>query len=321
MKRFCIFILILLTVSACGGCGNEVTGETSKDGALSETVSETQKAHEFNGNGHFDNLSMRNGQNKMGDTDGPAYCVYSNTGFNGASFDIQLSALKLNLFRRDAGHVNAYIFLGTDVYHPEDGYWINCVDAGLCNSGDGWHVFYNLYSVSDPESTQTWYESGKILPADHDFRLTLDSSSANGHATLTVYDITADKKADGISFELKGAERDGSNTAYLTDFALDYPDDLKKNPSGGDSEDFAEITLYNTDCGIYMNDIRIFGAALYKDGESMPWTSERTCNRGIWPDADIAVIDYACTAVRSCISDTEYIVDLDLNRKADRPAT
>lgn len=322
MRRFCIaIILICVLLTACTDVQNDVSSAdpavSGVGSAVSDVTSTVHKPHEFTGTESFNNLTMRNGEDRMGDGDGPAYCVYSNRGYNGASFDVELSQLELNLSRNDdAGHVNAYIFIGADVYHPEDNYWVNCADAGLCNMGDGWHLFYNLYSVADPDKTLTWYESDKILPSDHDYRLTLDTSSYDGRATLIVYDLTEDKRTDRAGFQLRHAKSDGSNTAFLADFALDYPDDLKKDRSGNDSDDPTEITLYNTDRGIYMKNLRVSGAALLKDGESLDWTAERTQNRGIWPDADITAIDYACTSVRNAISNTEYIVDIDMNRNA-----
>ncbi len=309
-----IFFLCILLCS----CESETIDTFSLSSAetSSASVSETKQPYLFTGTESFSNLTMENGGHKMGDDDGPAYCVYSKLGYNGASIEIELSELELNIYREDLQHVNAYLFLGVDIYDPTDGYWVNCADAGLVYSGnDGWHIFYNLYTCANPQSTNTWYESGKRLRSDHDYRLTMDSSSSDGMATLTVYDLTSDTIADYVTFELQYARKDGSNTAYLTDFALDYPDELKKDTSGNPSENnWIEITLYNTDCGMYMRNIRVKDCTLYQNGEAIDWTVEVTENRGIWPDASIQGIDYPCTIIRSATENMEYIVDLDLNR-------
>ncbi len=321
LKRFflCVFAFLLcLTVAACAQ--NRPRESASESGSSADTSPQESSfvpppKHIFTGTERFDNRTLQNGDNKMSDADGPAYCVYSKKGFQGACMDLQLSDIELNIFKPDGTHVNAYLFLGADVYDAS-GNWVNCADAGLCYSGtDGWHVFYNLYSVADPANTNTWYESKRRLPADCDYRLTFDCAKREGYATLTVFNLTEGKLADRISFELQYAETDGSNTAFLTNFALDYPEELRKDPSGNPSDDWAQVTLYNTDQGIYMRNIGVYNAALIQNGTQIPWTTETTQNRGIWPDASVSEIDYPCTSVHHADGDTAYIVDLDMNRK------
>lgn len=252
----------------------------------------------------------------MGDQDGPAYCVYSKQGYTAVSMVLELSQLDLNIYRQDQPHrhVNAYIFLGADTYDPETGNWMNCADAGLVYSGsNGWHIFYNLFTCADPEQTPTWYESEISLNAEHDYRLSLNVSHRDGRATLSVYDLNIGVTADRISFELYGAKKDGSNVSFLTNFALDYPENLRLDTTGAPSTDWVEITRYNTDQGIYLKNIRVHDCTLYQGETAIAWTTKHTQNRGIWPDADISKLDYPCTTIRNAIENTEYIVDLDLN--------
>lgn len=79
-------------------------------------------------------LTWKNSGDSMGDWDGPAYVVYSKTGYNKASFDIALSKIKINMVRKsDKKWANTYLFLGANLYNKNS--WVNCVDAGLCFSG------------------------------------------------------------------------------------------------------------------------------------------------------------------------------------------
>ncbi|MCH5183726.1 MAG: hypothetical protein J1E00_06085 [Oscillospiraceae bacterium] len=315
----CLSALLLLCLLA--SCGEEEPAEESGSGSASEIISEDKSesasepvSYEYDGEESFSNLTFSNGEGKMGDQDGPAYCVYSTKGVQAASMEIELSQLELQIYREDGAHVNAYIFLGVDVYDPETGYWKNCADAGLVYSGrDGWHVFYNLYSTADPNAS-TWYESDRRLRDDHDYRLVLDSSQRDGRAVLSVIDITSNIRVDRVIFDLQYAKADGSNTAYLTDFALDYPEDTMQGPDGQPSEDWIDITLGNTDRGIYLRNLRVKNCRVTRDGVEYDWTEEQTANRGIWPDASMTGIDYACTRVRNAKENIAYMIDLDMNR-------
>lgn len=318
MKRkilICLSAWISLCLLLAGCTGSEPGGkESSAPESTSEDSSGETVSYEYDGEESFSNLTFSNGSGKMGDQDGPAYCVYSVKGVQAASMEIELSQLELQIYREDGKHVNAYIFLGVDVYDPEDGYWKNCADAGLVYSGaDGWHVFYNLYSSSDPEAS-TWYESDRRLRSDHDYRLVLDSSRKDERAVLSVIDLTTGNRVDHVIFELQYAKADGSNTAYLTDFALDYPEDTRQGPDGNPSEDWIDITLGNTDRGVYMRNLRVKNCRVTRGDEELDWTDELTANRGIWPDASMSGMDYECTKVRNAKENLSYIIDLDMNR-------
>ncbi|HBR30467.1 MAG TPA: hypothetical protein DD733_00130 [Clostridiales bacterium] len=260
------------------------------------------------------NLNYSNGSGKMGDTDGPAYAVYSKKGYNKASVDIKLSQIELNNIRKSDGKfVNAYLFLGIDIF-DDGGNWVNCLDAGLCYSGTegAWHAFYNLYTAS--EGTPTWYESHTLLEYDRDYRLLLDSSLKDGRASLTIFDITENKIADSIEFEAAYSFSDGSNTSYLQNYALDYPDDVKFNTDGKyTDDDFVEITLYNTDENLYLKNICITDAKLYDSNNEITWSEERSQNRSMWPDMNIS-IDYEVVSVWKNSFDSSYTVSLNMNR-------
>lgn len=319
MKRKVLYyvsaLVSLCLLWGCGEGGAVSTGtESSGEESVSRDVSAETVSYVYDGEESFSNLNFSNGEGKMGDADGPAYCVYSTQGVQAASMEIELSKLDLQIYREDGAHVNAYIFLGADVFDPEAGYWKNCADAGLVYSGaDGWHVFYNLYSSSDPEAS-TWYESERRLRNDHDYRLVLDSSQKDGRAVLSVYDITTDVRVERVIFELQYAKADGSNTAYLTDFALDYPENTMQGADGRPSEDFIDITLGNTDRGIYLRNLRVKNCRVTREGVEYDWTNEQTANRGIWPDASMSGIDYECTKVSNAKENISYMIDLDMNR-------
>lgn len=326
MKRKNLFYALSILLTGClllGSCtdgsessrpqeSSESHAEDSTDATSSE---EDTVSYVYDGEESFSNRTLANNGARMGDEDGPAYCVYSTQGVQAASMEIELSQLEVQIYREDKKHVNAYIFLGVDVYNEAGGYWVNCADAGLVYSGsEGWHVFYNIYSVADPENTSTWYESSTRLRNNCDYRLTLDSSQTDGQATLTVYNLTTGRVADHVTFELQYARKDGSNTSYLTDFALDYPENTMQDPDGNPSEDWVAITLGNTDRGMYLRNVRVKNCSLTRDGTSYDWTADQTANRGIWPDASMSAIDYPCTSIRNAKENISYIVDLDMNR-------
>lgn len=262
------------------------------------------------------NLNYDNKKGKMGDTDGPAYVVYSKKGYNKALIDVAISDISINNIRKsDKNWVNAYIFLGMDIYDDE-GNWKNCLDTGFCYSGEdgGWHLFYNLYTT-ETKGARTWFESKKILKSSHDYRLTLDSSSEDGRAEVTIYDLTDNKKADSKKFEAAYALADGSNTAYLQNYALDYPDEVKCDTQGKYSnEDFVEITLYNTDENIYMDNVKVENAVIYDTNGEYDWTEEYTQNRSMWPDKNIN-IDYEVIKVWSESFDNNFTLSFDMNRQ------
>ena len=123
------------------------------------------------------NLTWTNTSTKVGDNDGPAYVVYSNQGYNKASMAIEAGKIRKNLVRRSDGKsVNAYLFLGIDVYDGKTGEWSNCADAGLGYIGGTgtFHAFVNRFRAEDGNSS--WWESPVELDRMHDFRIILDLS-------------------------------------------------------------------------------------------------------------------------------------------------
>lgn len=316
-KNFLPVMILLLAILTASCVMDDGQSQPSESSVVPEQSQQEESAVEdfvFTGTESFNNKNMMN-TGKMGDSDGPAYCVYSNKGYNKAAFEVELSEIDLNIYRNGtAQHVNAYIFLGIDIYAPEGDWWVNCVDTGLVYSSDtnGWHVFYNMYMTE--QDSNRWYESSVSLDSDHDYRLQLDSSSKENQCTLTVYDITEQKVADSVTFEAAMALPDGSNTGYLMNFALDYPNDIRLDTDGNVTDNWLEITKYNSDCGMYMKNIRVKNAVLYDSEGEHEWTKERTICRGIWPDGSMD-LGYVCTYVEKADENKSFIVSLDLNSK------
>lgn len=261
------------------------------------------------------NLGFTNSGRYQGDNDGPAYVVYSKIGYNKASFEFHMSKAKVNMRRKsDQKWTNSYIFLGVDIY-DENQEFLNCIDAGFCYSGDvqNWHLFYNLLKTTNEVS---WYESPVALDSTHDYKLILDASYQNDTAKISIIDITdGNKVVDFAEFQLLYAKKDGSNLSMYQDYAIDFPEDIKKNRNGEYSkDDWEEITLYNTDEGIYLNNIVIHDAKLYSQEGEFTWTEGRTNDRFMWPDSKFKKIDYVCTRIRKQVMNSELILDLDMNR-------
>lgn len=247
---------------------------------------------------------------KMGDTDGPAFAVYSKKGYNGASVDLNLADTEISTRLPDGRFINGYSFLGIDVY--EGNYWVNCVDAGLCWSGTsgGWHLFYNIYETLN-EHTNSWYESGKKLPKNGTYRMTMTVTSDN-YATLTVESLNGNFK-DSVRVEVKGAKANGSNTAFLFNTALDYPPNTKLDSFGNPSEDWVEITLANSDKGLYLRKLHASNLKLFKNGKEEDWTDNKTSATSIWPDKSVQGFDYSPTEIY-LYDGREYYINLDMNR-------
>lgn len=261
------------------------------------------------------NLGFVNSGRYQGDNDGPAYVVYSKTGYNKASFEFDLSQAKVNMRRRsDQKWTNSYIFLGVDVYDEKDEF-LNCIDAGFCYSGDkkNWHLFYNLLNTTKEIS---WYESGTALDEAHDYKLVLDCSYQDNTARLSILDKNeADRLVDWAEFEVLYAKKDGSNLSMYQDYAIDYPEDIKMNHNGREfTQDWEEITLYNTNEGIHLKNIVIHNAKLYSTDGEYTWTEKRTNDRYMWPSVQCGKIDYPCTRIHEQEMDCELVLDLDLNR-------
>ncbi len=250
---------------------------------------------------------------KMSDTDGPAVCIYTSKGCNKARITVDLNSCELSLVRSDGRHVNAYVFLGIDIF-DEYGNWINCIDAGLCKSGAGgkWHIFYNLYDA--PEGTYTWYES-KIGIDPGVYILELDSSSKDGYAKIKV--LTEDERTvDHKSFVSIGSKADGSNTSYLQNYALDFPGNLILDTKGNSTKDFVEVVLYNTNQDLFFRNINVFDAKLWYSGQETLWTEKETTSAGIWPDKKCNI---GYDTVRLFVTEkfNSMKIDLDMNYPMD----
>ncbi len=267
--------------------------------AYRESTNEV-KMHEFDGNESFDNLTLDMPVGtRMGDNDGPAYCVYGKKGYNSASFCFDLSETDFVGVGSNGTKVNGYMFLGVDVY-SDNGYWINCCDAGFVYeyNTSGWRLFYATASTEQYDGQ--WFSGTRVLDQTHNYRLTLDTSLEDGKATLVAYDLVDDCVADTLTFTLGGSKKDGSNTAYLMNAAIDWVD----RPES----DFIGETNKNLGSGIHLNDVRIYDCLVYKDGNSLPFVTD---HRAVWPDNSMNVKS-SVAKVHHVIGDSEFIIDIDL---------
>ncbi|WP_185257060.1 hypothetical protein [Anaerocolumna chitinilytica] len=130
-------------------------------------------------------------------------------------------------------------------------------------------------------------------------------------------DITENEKiVDTAEFEGMYAKKDSSNLSMYQDYSIDFPDDIKKDRRGEDSADnWEEITLYNTNGDIYLNNILIEDAKLYSPEGEYTWTKEGTNDRFMWHHTQYKKIDYACTRIREQKMDSELLLDLDMNHR------
>lgn len=322
MKKINAFLLTLILAFTFVGCESEEIQTVS-----SEVINESSEASEIdkeesmeesidisfdptvNSVKAINSLNYKN-NGKMGDIDGPAFAVYSNKGYNGASVIVDIANSEIQTKLPDGRFVNGYMFLGADVF--SGGYWINCFDAGLCWSGvnGGWHIFYNIYETVN-ENTPSWYESSKKLPKNGRYKITL-SIIANESARLTVEGLDNNFK-DSVVIEVKGAKKDGSNTSMLFNVALDYPPNTKVDEKGSPCEDWTTITLANSDKGLYFRKLHATELTLFKSDVAEPWTDNKNSSIGLWPDKSISGFDYSPTEVY-LYDGTEYYVNLDMNR-------
>lgn len=282
-----------------GGGMNYIWGREMCVYAYREPTGEL-KLHEFVGTESFDNLTLDMPEGtRMGDNDGPAYCVYGKAGYNSASFCFDLSTTDFVGTGSNGTKVNGYMFLGVDVYSDEE-YWINCCDAGFVYAYDtqGWRLFYATAETDRFEGQ--WFSGTRVLDQTHNYRLTLDTSLEDGMATLTAYDLVEDCIADTLTFALGGSKKDGSNTAYLMNAAIDWVD----RPAS----DFIGETNKNLGFGIHLNDVRIYDCKAYKDGDASDFVTD---HRAIWPDASMNV-KTSVVKVHHAVNDTEFIIDIDL---------
>lgn len=292
MKKLLLLACMVLLLTACGK-------EKEPDNTEAENIIST--------------LDYAN-TGKMGDVDGPAFAVYSQIGYTGASVVLDVADMEINTVFPNGKFVNGYSFLGIDVYHDSDGnFWNNCIDAGLCWAGKegGWHVFYNMYEPLN-QKTPTWYESSVILPKDDVYTMTLKITEDN-YALLTVEGQTNGVK-DEVRIEVKGARANGSRTSFLFNTALDYPPNTKIGQNGKFVDDFVDITLANSDKGIYLRSVHATELTLYQNETAIEWTNDKCTAISIWPDKNIEEFDYSPTVVET-FDGTEYIIDLDMNRK------
>lgn len=263
--------------------------------------------------GPVGNLTWTNSGIKDGPADGPGYSVYSNVGYNKASAVVCLSTAKTNLSRKSDGKaINAYAFLGVDVYRG-GAQWTNCMDAGLLRSGnDGkWHACSNRYMV-DPDDSK-WWESTVSLDETHDYRLVLDSSKKDEEVTLQVIDVTdKDKTVDSKTFQLYYTKADGSTTSYYDCISMAFPPDICRDTKGAASDNYEEVLKYNTNQGLYFKNAVLKNATLYSSSGSRPWNAECTKDRFLWPTKETSV-DYPCITLQSVKKDYEETVNIDLN--------
>ena len=292
MKKLLLLLCMVLLLTACGKGDEE---ENTEKRTFLSTL-------EYANTG------------KMGDVDGPAFAVYSQVGYTGASAVLDIEKMEINTVFPNGKFLNGYAFLVIDVYHDTGGsFWDNCVDVGLCWAGKegGWHIFYNMYEPLN-EKTPTWYESSVILPKDDIYTMTLKITEDN-YALLTVEGQKTGVK-DEVRLEVKGASADGSNTSFLFNAALDYPPNTKIGQDGKFCDDFVDITLASSDKGIYLRSFHVTDLTLYRNETAIEWTNNKCTAISIWPDKNIKEFDYSPTVVET-FDGTEYIIDLDMNRK------
>jgi hypothetical protein len=323
MKKIFLFLTLFIWSLSLLACNNITTitpttqttviKPTTQQKVTTQTtkITTTKVNHMINANNIISSMNYMN-TGKMGDQDGPAFAVYSNKGYNGASVDLNLKDVEIKTkLKKSLKFVNAYAFLGIDVY--KNNYWANCVDVGIVWSGStgGWHIFYNMYEPLN-SSTSTWYESRKILPRGDEYKLTLSLTEDN-YALLVVEGHNNGFK-DEVKVEVKGAKKDGSNTSFLFNVALDYPPNTKVDREGNPCEDWKEITYANTDKGIYFKNLRAYNLTLFQgENDKFPWINDKNTAVSIWPDLKLN-FDYAPTEV-GLFDGTEYCINLDMNRK------
>ena len=122
----CLLALLLLGFSACdSGEAQNNSSAPESSGEQSEQSEEVSTDYMENASSVISSLDYEN-TGKMGDVDGPAFAVYSNTGFSGASATLNLEGMEIKTLMDDGKHLNGYVFLGIDVY--EGAWWQNCVD-------------------------------------------------------------------------------------------------------------------------------------------------------------------------------------------------
>lgn len=247
---------------------------------------------------------------RMSDNDGPAFVAYSKIGYSGASATVDLGNTKVNGALSNGKFINAYIFLGIDVFGETE--WENCVDVGFAWAGakGGWHLFYNLFLKYDGTRFE-WWESSNTLPQDDIYDLSC-KLIAEEEVLFTAKGRTSGVE-ESVRFKLRHAKLDGSNTSCLFNCALDFPPESKIDRNGDPCEDWPEIVLGNTDKGGCLKNLTVTDMTLYTGTEPSKWTNEKNSDIGIWPDASFTVFDYAPTIV-DCMDGSAYHIRLDMDR-------
>ncbi len=257
--------------------------------------------HNYSGKEKLSNLTFATPSGKkMGDNDGPAYCVYSNVGYNKAEFTFEMPLASFGGVADNGTKVNGYLFLGVDVHDgTPDG--MNCCDAGFVTEADGrgWHLFINTLHSSKGASGE-WKSNTPTLDPTHIYKLILDTSTLDETAVLTAYDLTDDKVADSITFRLWGAKKDGTNTSFLTNAAIDW--------TVRPESDFIGKTNANVHQNLYLTNLKIYGINLYKDDKKYSFDTD---HRAIWPDKNMPVA-HECVKVHHITKDDEYVIDIDM---------
>lgn len=311
MKKLILLFVSLVLVVSLFACENNTQEESSVDDSsvVENESSLSEESQDSVSSTVINSLNYTN-KGRMGDTDGPAFAVYSEKGYNAASVVLDMASVEMKNVLPDGRYLNGYSFLGIDIYDGD--FWMNCIDAGFCWSGrrGGWHIFYNIYETLTP-NTRSWYESSKILPSYDSYVMRLEIIDDN-YARLTVRGVTTGV-TDDVLIQVKGAKKDGSNTAFLFNSALDFPPDTKVDRNGAPSENWTEITLANTDLGIQFKSLKATELTLYEEGVETPWTNDKNSSVSIWPDKDVYGFDYAPTEV-TLYDGTEYLINFDMNR-------
>ncbi len=312
MKRFiALLTMLLLAFSVSCGTADDTSDNVSNTSEVSETEDSKEEITMENARQIIKTLDYEN-YGRMGDLDGPAFAVYSKVGYSACSVELDIANMEINGAMSDGKFVNGYAFLGIDVY-DDTGEWVNCTDVGLCWAGAdiGWHLFYNIFDTLNP-STSSWYESPKKLPKNDTYTLKLEIVEDN-YALLTVDGEKTNFK-DSVKVEIKGAKKDGRNTAMLFNVAMDFPPDTKIDRNGNYCEDdWVEITMANTDKGACLKNLVATELKLYSGEEVFDWTDDRNDAVSIWPDKTYEGMEYSPTEI-GLYDGTKYYINLDMNR-------
>ena len=95
MKKLLLLLCMVLLLTACGKGDEE---ENTEKRTFLSTL-------EYANTG------------KMGDVDGPAFAVYSQVGYTGASAVLDIEKMEINTVFPNGKFLNGYAFLGIDVYN------------------------------------------------------------------------------------------------------------------------------------------------------------------------------------------------------------